>query len=49
MWFGGAIILAALIYLGILFGIAYYGDKRADRGRSLINNPYVYALSMGVY
>ena len=49
MWFGAAIILAALIYLGILFGIAYYGDKRADRGRSLINNPYVYALSMGVY
>ncbi|MCB0055562.1 MAG: hypothetical protein KDE45_00990 [Caldilineaceae bacterium] len=49
MWFGAAIILAALIYLGVLFGIAYYGDKRADRGRSLINNPYVYALSMGVY
>lgn len=47
--FGGVTILAALVYLGILFAIAYYGDRRADRGRSIINNPYVYALSMGVY
>ena len=42
-------IAVALLYLGVLFAIAYYGDRRAERGRSLINNPYVYALSMGVY
>ena len=43
------LILASLAYIGLLFAIAYYGDKRADEGRSLINNPYIYALSMGVY
>jgi len=44
-------IIALLVasYLGLLFVIAYYGDKRADAGRSLIANPYVYALSLGVY
>ncbi|MFN3333827.1 MAG: sodium:solute symporter family transporter, partial [Caldilinea sp.] len=47
--FGGVMIAVALLYLGVLFAIAYYGDWRAERGRSLINNPYVYALSMGVY
>ncbi|MBW7881576.1 MAG: histidine kinase [Caldilineaceae bacterium] len=49
MWLGGATVVASFLYLGVLFAIAYYGDKRADRGRSIINNPYVYALSMSVY
>src|SRR5512147_385595 len=43
------IIPVALAYLGILFAIAYYGDQRADRGRSIIANPYIYSLSLGVY
>ena len=43
------IIPVALAYLGMLFAIAYYGDKRADQGRSIIANPYIYALSLGVY
>ena len=43
------IILAASVYLGLLFFIAYRADKSADAGRSLIANPYVYALSLGVY
>uniref|UniRef100_A0ABX1PQ20 EAL domain-containing protein n=1 Tax=Aromatoleum anaerobium TaxID=182180 RepID=A0ABX1PQ20_9RHOO len=43
------IALAAAAYLGLLFVIAYRGDKAADAGRSLIANPYVYALSLGVY
>lgn len=46
---GSTIILVSLGYIGILFAIAYVGDKRADAGRSLISNPYVYALSMAVY
>jgi len=46
---GSTIILISLLYIGILFAIAYVGDKRADAGRSLISNPYVYALSMAVY
>ncbi|MDQ7028617.1 MAG: sensor histidine kinase [Ardenticatenia bacterium] len=43
------IALVALGYIGVLFAIAYYGDRRVTAGRSLINNPYVYALSLAVY
>ncbi len=43
------IVLASFFYLGILFAIAWYADRRADAGRSLIANPVVYALSLGVY
>ena len=44
-----AIVVVALGYLGLLFGVAYFGDRRAEAGRSPIANPYVYALSMAVY
>src|SRR5439155_5107996 len=44
-----AIILTAFMYLGLLFAIAYYADKRADAGRSIIASPYVYSLSLAVY
>ena len=43
------IVIIALLYLCLLFAIAYYGDKRADRGQSIIGNPYIYALSIAVY
>jgi Na+/proline symporter/nitrogen-specific signal transduction histidine kinase len=43
------IVIIAFLYLCLLFGIAYYGDKRADRGQSIIGNPYIYALSIAVY
>ncbi len=46
---GPAIVLASFVYVGLLFAIAYYGDKRADAGRSIIANPYIYALSLAVY
>lgn len=36
-------------YLALLFGIAYFADKQRERGRSLIANPYIYALSLAVY
>jgi Na+/proline symporter len=45
-WF---ILFVSFSYLCLLFAIAYYGDKRADAGRSLIANPYIYALSIAVY
>ncbi|MCG8545434.1 MAG: sodium:solute symporter, partial [Alphaproteobacteria bacterium] len=46
---GWVILLVSFAYLFLLFAIAYYGDKRADEGRSLANNPYIYALSIAVY
>src|SRR5205823_2342080 len=44
-----AIVFTAFAYLGVLFAIAYYADKRADAGRSIIASPYVYSLSLAVY
>jgi len=43
------VLLFSLTYIGLLFAVAYYGDKRADAGRSIIASPYVYALSLAVY
>jgi Na+/proline symporter/nitrogen-specific signal transduction histidine kinase len=46
---GWVIVSASFAYIGFLFAIAYYADRRADQGRSLIATPYIYALSLGVY
>jgi Na+/proline symporter/nitrogen-specific signal transduction histidine kinase len=43
------VLIVSFGYLGILFAIAYAGDKRADAGRSIISNPYIYTLSIAVY
>ena len=40
---------ASLAYLLALFGVAWWADRRAAAGRSVIGNAWVYALSMGVY
>jgi Na+/proline symporter/nitrogen-specific signal transduction histidine kinase len=45
----GVVLLLSLLYFGLLFAIASWGDRRADQGRSLIKSPYVYTLSLGVY
>ena len=36
-------------YLLLLFAIAAFGDRRAARGRSVIDNAWIYALSLAVY
>jgi Na+/proline symporter/signal transduction histidine kinase len=46
---GWVVVTVSFAYLGILFAIAYVGDKRADAGRSIIANPTIYALSLAVY
>jgi Na+/proline symporter/signal transduction histidine kinase len=46
---GALIVVISFAYVGLLFAIAYYGDKRADGGRSIIANPYIYTLSLAVY
>src|SRR5690554_5858710 len=45
----GLILGAAIAYLLLLFAVAYYGDKRADSGRSIIANASIYSLSIAVY
>ncbi len=36
-------------YLAALFGVAYWAERRSGARRSLVGNPYIYALSLAVY
>jgi Na+/proline symporter/signal transduction histidine kinase len=44
-----ALFGAALLYLMSLFAVAWWGERRAREGRSLLRHPQVYALSIAVY
>ena len=46
---GWLIVAASFSYLLVLFAVAYFGDRRADQGRSIISNAWTYALSIAVY
>ena len=39
----------ALLYIALLFMVAYYADLRQKAGRSITANPVVYSLSIAVY
>lgn len=38
-----------LCYLILLFAVAYYAEKKEKSGKSIVNNPYIYSLSLAVY
>lgn len=39
----------SLLYFALLFAVAYYADKKREAGQSIISNPHIYSLSLGVY
>src|SRR5574337_1001018 len=43
------VVPVSFAYLLVLFAVAYFGDRRAEEGRSIIANPWTYSLSMAVY
>jgi signal transduction histidine kinase/Na+/proline symporter len=43
------ILSVALLYVLGLFAIAYFGDRQARAGRSIIDSPIIYSLSLAVY
>jgi Na+/proline symporter/nitrogen-specific signal transduction histidine kinase len=43
------VVSVSLGYVLLLFAVAYAADRRAAQGRSLIDNAWVYALSLAVY
>jgi signal transduction histidine kinase/Na+/proline symporter len=43
------VITFSLGYLALLFGVAFAAERRSAARKSLVANPYVYALSMAVY
>ena len=45
----GYLILIVISYLLLLFALAYYAERKEKSGRSIVNNPYIYALSLAVY
>ena len=42
-------MVVMVLYLLLLFGIARYADRQKHLGKSIVANPYVYALSLCVY
>ena len=46
---GWIIVGLSFLYIGGLFGVAYWGDRAGQRKTSLTGRPYVYALTLGVY
>src|SRR5512147_1418578 len=43
------LFLVLLGYLMLLFALAHFAEQKEKSGRSIINNPYVYSLSLAVY
>lgn len=39
----------ALAYTCLLFGIAWYGDRRSARSQQALNSPWLYSLTLAVY
>lgn len=39
----------SVLYFGLLFVVAFYADKQREAGRSIIDNPTIYSLSLAVY
>ncbi len=46
---GWVIVAASFAYIGVLFAVAWFADRRAAEGRSIIRNAWVYSLSLAVY
>lgn len=45
----GIVSTMTVLYLGLLFAVAYYADNKRKTGQSIIANPYVYSLSLAVH
>jgi Na+/proline symporter/nitrogen-specific signal transduction histidine kinase len=43
------LVVCSILYIGLLFLVAYLSEKRAEKGKSLVANPYIYALSLAVF
>ena len=46
---GFLISVVSVLYLGFLFYLAFVAERFKSKKKSLIDNPYVYALSLSVY
>ncbi len=44
----GWVVIVSVMYLGLLFGIAYWAE-RSQPARRWVSNPWIYSLSLSVY
>lgn len=45
----GLVITLTLLYVGLLFAVALYAQRRQRDGKSIVNNGNIYTLSLAVY
>ncbi|TDR37552.1 hybrid sensor histidine kinase/response regulator [Aquamicrobium defluvii] len=46
---GWLIVIAAILYVTMLFAVAAFGDRHAARRGPIASRPYIYSLSLAVY
>lgn len=46
---GWVVFLTTIVYVGILFAVAKYGDSQKRRDSGTDGRPYIYALSLAIY
>ncbi len=45
-----ALALISVLYVAVLFAVAFWADKRAERGRGgWLRSPFIYTLSLSIY
>ena len=43
------IVIVFICYMSLLFGVAFWAERRARLGRSVVHSPVVYSLSLAIY
>eukprot|EP01037_Dinobryon_pediforme_P023648 gene23648-25154_t len=46
---GSMVVVVALLYISLLFAVAYYGDRAKPRFMRGAGRPFIYSMSLGVY
>ncbi|WP_311948195.1 NahK/ErcS family hybrid sensor histidine kinase/response regulator [Halomonas piscis] len=49
MFYAGLLIAVSLLYIAMLFGIAWYGDRRAHTRGASRRRPLIYSLALAIY
>ncbi|MFB9865930.1 hybrid sensor histidine kinase/response regulator [Vreelandella sulfidaeris] len=49
MFHGGLLVAVSLLYIAVLFGIAWYGDRRARTHGASRRRPIIYSLALAIY
>lgn len=45
----GTVSTITILYIGLLFAMAYFADKKREAGQSIVSNSHIYSLSLAVH